>query len=182
MIPKNGAKRELGRIVASRIFTEPGKSDRKVIAYLGTPRRHPRYVWECPFLIEGIGKPEIRSVGGGDSLQALLLAIGIVKKCIEESDVEYVWMGSRELGTGLPVELSPHGRSFEERVRLLIERESKRAWEEKFKTAQVAIKKREGVLTASKQALARWESDLKAWNPAQSVRRRASPKLRKSKR
>jgi hypothetical protein len=182
VIPKNGAKRGLGRIVASRIFTEPGKSDRKVIAYLGTPRRHPVFVWECPFLIEGIGKPQIRSVGGADSLQALLLALKGIKGYLDQTDVEWVWMESRDLGTGIPLQVPLHGRSFEERVRLLIERESKRAWEGKFKTAQAAIKKREGALTASKQALARWESDLKAWNPAQSVRRRASPKLRKSKR
>ena len=53
MRPKNLAKRGLGRIIARRIFEEAGKSDRKVTVYLGTPRRHPKYVWECPFLMKG---------------------------------------------------------------------------------------------------------------------------------
>jgi hypothetical protein len=180
MVSKSGAKGKLGRVIARRIFTEAGKPDRKVIVYLGTPRRHPRYIWECPFLIEGIGKPEIRSVGGGDSLQALLLAMQRIKQCIEQSEVEYLWMGWSELGTGIPLQVPPHGRSFEERLRPLIERESKRFWEAKFKSAQVAIKKHEGELTAGKQALARWKSDLKAWDPAQSAHQRgASSKVQK---
>jgi len=178
--PKNGTKRGLGRIIARRILTEPGKSDRNVTVYLGTPRRHPKHVWECPFLIEGIGKPEIRSVGGADALQALLLAIGSIKEDIEQSDVEYLWMGSKELGTGIPLQVPPHGRSFEERLRPLLERESKRFWEAKFKGAQAAVQRREDELGASKRALARWESDLKAWNPAQpDQRRNASSKLGK---
>jgi hypothetical protein len=177
---KQGTNRRLGRIVARRILTEAGKSDHEAIVYLGTPRRHPRFVWECPFLIEGIGKPEIRSVGGADALQALLLAIKGVKGYLDQSGVEWLWMGSRELATGIPLQAPLHGRSFEERVRLLIERESKRASEAKFKSAQIAIKKREGALRANNRALARWKSDLKAWDPAQSAHEHgASSKLRK---
>ena len=135
-------------------------------------------MWECPFRIEGLGKSEVRSAAGADQLQALLGAIASIKYCLDESGVEYVWMNWRDLGSGIPLQVESKGRRFEQRIRLLIERETKRTWERDLKGRQAALTLSAARLQVTGEALARWEKDLSAWNPANSASERKSKKAK----
>jgi hypothetical protein len=176
MISKRETKQHLGRIVARRILNDAAKPDRTVTILLGTPRPHARYIWECPFLIEGLGKSEVRSAGGADQLQALLGAIASIKYCLDQAGVQYVWMNWRDLGSGIPLQVHPNGKRFEQRIRVLIERETKRTWERDLKKRRRALALSAAKLNITRRALARWEKDLKAWNPSESAREPALPK------
>ncbi len=83
-------------------------------------------MWECPFLIEGLGKPQIQNIGGADALQALLLAIEGVRVALEKTGDRYIWLDiDPEFGSGIPGYIpTDYGRQFEARINLVIEREA----------------------------------------------------------
>ena len=176
MIAKRETKQHLGRIIARRVLNQVSKPDSKITILLGTPRAHPRYVWECPFRIEGLGNSEVRSAAGADQLQALLDAIASIKYCLDESGVEYVWMNWRDLGSGIPLQIESKGRRFEQRIHLLIEREAKRAWERDPKGRQAALTLSAARLQVTGETLAKMGEHLSAWNPADSASERKSRK------
>lgn len=124
------ARVNIGRVVASRTFTQQNGRTRKVKVSIGLPRRLLRASWECRFLIEGIGAPIVGRAGGVDTLQALLQAVEGVRVNLEQTGHCFVWLNAKD-GLGIPflIPLS-HGKSLEDRVRKLIAKDLAE-WEEK---------------------------------------------------
>ncbi len=81
---KGREKSEPRRVIASRVLNEIG-SLREISVSFEEPQQRPRGHWECRFLIKGLGRPQIRTVGGGDSLQALLLAVEGARLTLDKS-------------------------------------------------------------------------------------------------
>jgi uncharacterized protein DUF6968 len=73
---------------------ETGTGIEDVTVSIGMPRRRPKGNWECPFLIEGLGKAKIQRVGGVDALQALLLAVEGARVALDKSGAGHM-AGSR---------------------------------------------------------------------------------------
>jgi len=51
------------RVIASRVLNEIGGSLREIEISFEKPQQTPRGNWECRFLIEGLSRPQIHSVG-----------------------------------------------------------------------------------------------------------------------
>ena len=83
-VRKGREKSEPRRVIASRVLNEIG-SLREISVSFEEPQQRPRGHWECRFLIKGLGRPQIRTVGGGDSLQALLLAVEGARLTLDKS-------------------------------------------------------------------------------------------------
>jgi hypothetical protein len=178
-MPKKSGKPGLGRVVARRVLTTTGSGIAEVTISIGAPRRSNFGRWDCSVLIEGLGKPRLQSVEGGDSLQALLLAIGITRFNLDQTGNRFQWTDP-ESGSGIPRQVpTQYGRAFEERVNLLIEREAKRISEAKLKrntldirACEAELKQRKELIEALETALQRrkaaavnWEANLKNWRP-----------------
>lgn len=184
---KGREKPELRRVIASRVLNETGGSLREIEVSWEKPQRKPRGNWECRFLTKGLGEPQIHSIGGADSLQALLLAVEMARVTLDKTGSHFTWLETDpdKSGTGIPRYIPMHqGPRFEARVNLAIERESKRYFQGRLKTrkANIAafeaeIRQRrevlgmlEAVLERRKAGVAAWEDDLKKWKP-EKIRR-----------
>jgi len=182
---------ELGRVIARRVLTntDPGIGD--VTVSIGAPRRHPKGNWECPFLIEGLGKAKIQGAAGADGLQALLLAVEGARVTLDKIGTGYTWLETDpdKAGTGIPRYIPMHmGPRFEARINLAIERESKRhyqtmlssrkanvaAFEAEVKERREALAALEAALTRRKAQASQWEAELnKKSKPARRAQWRA---------
>jgi len=165
----------IGRVFASRILTDQNSPDRTITVSIGVPRRDGSN-WECPFLIEGLGKREVVTAGGVDSLQALVGAIGRARTILDEEGQSIVWF---DAWPGIPSILPAGiGKKVEGRIETLIEREFKRRSETKFREYKAEVLKAEAVLKGTvpttnrarklkkqKDHLARWEKNLRDWKP-----------------
>jgi hypothetical protein len=173
------AKSELGRVVARRILTATGAGIAEVIISIGIPRASSFGRWKCSLLLEGLGAPRLQSVEGGDSLQALLLAIGIARFDLDRTGYKFHWTDP-DSGCGIPLQVPTHyGRAFEERVNLFIERDAKRIleagvrrrrvdirrWEHELKKRKNLLAAMEAAIERSKAALTRREENLRNWQP-----------------
>ena len=185
---KGREKSEPRRVIASRVLNEIGGSLREIAVSFEEPQRRPReHYWECRFVIKGLSRPEIHSVGGADSLQALLLTVEGARVTLDKTGRRFTWLETDpdKAGTGIPRYIPTHrGPRFEARVNLAIERESKRDWQRILKTrkANIAafeaeIRERREVLAMLEAALERrkvaaaaWEGDLKKWKPEKTRR------------
>lgn len=180
-------KSEPHRVIASRVLNEIGGSLREISVSIEKPQRTPRGNWQCRFLIKGLGRPQTHSLGGGDSLQALLLAVEGARVTLDKTGSRFTWLETdpEKAGTAIPRYVPMlRGPHFEARVNLAIERESKRDFQRILKTrkANIAafeaeIGERREVLAMLESALERrkagaaaWEADLKKWKPEKNRR------------
>ncbi|WP_143070449.1 hypothetical protein [Luteibacter sp. UNC138MFCol5.1] len=95
---------ELGRVIASRSF----ESERGSIELLiGLPRPYDDGTdYFCPFQLRGIGDEKVRSAGGVDALQALILGIDRAAMYLsgtpEVRDGRLTFLGNLGIGFGPP--------------------------------------------------------------------------------
>jgi hypothetical protein len=94
-------------VIAERIFQRADGQD--VRAIVGRPHEAERpheagSVWACEFQIIGIGHDEVYSLSGGDSLEALQLALGMMVVQVEsyQRDCGLTLMGDEQLGLMKP--------------------------------------------------------------------------------
>lgn len=76
---------ELGEVIAERELTfESEAGTRAVFLRFGRPVRGPEEndPWWCPTQVEGLDSSKVRSIGGSDSMQALLLAAAFARKVL----------------------------------------------------------------------------------------------------
>jgi phage baseplate assembly protein W len=127
--------------------------------------------------IKGLNKAHRHRVRGGDSLQALLLAIEEARYKLEEDGERFVWLDIEpDYGSGLPRFIpTGMGPRFDQRIEIAIERESRRVWEARFKDRKADTDafgkelEQRGKILAGMQAslerrkivLADWDKDLR---------------------
>lgn len=70
---------DIGDVIATRKYQQDRKS---VILRIGRPVVEDE-VWLCPWSIDGIDEPTVIRTGGIDSLQALTLAIDMIRARLE---------------------------------------------------------------------------------------------------
>jgi hypothetical protein len=69
--------RDIGEVIASRDLTLD--QSKKVTILMGKPRCFPEPVgWICPYQKIGVGLNHVKNAYGGDSVQALILALSMV--------------------------------------------------------------------------------------------------------
>lgn len=82
--------------VARRVLRVVGSPERTVVVSLGAPTLdlEPDFpgVWGCPISIEGIAGMGADRALGEDSLQALLLAVELVRRKLDESGLVLAWL------------------------------------------------------------------------------------------
>src|ERR1700730_17398748 len=149
---RRGSKRErrsaLGRLFSLRILSEQGVVGRKIVVSIGLPRPDPLKGgdWECPFLIEGVGKSEVQRAFGVDSLQALIIAIRGIRAGLEQTGRNLFWLDP-EIGADIPLTVpTTWGKQLVERGRLAIDRETVRVWRARIKTRDAKIRAEEAKL------------------------------------
>jgi hypothetical protein len=80
--------------VAGRRIVKRFSTEEEVSITLGIPKEVGRDRWECLLEIKGLEKAHRHRVTGGDSLQALLLAIEEARRKLEEDGDHFVWWTS----------------------------------------------------------------------------------------
>jgi hypothetical protein len=137
---------DLGRPIARRTLTEDGVTGREIVISIGLPRPYRLSEsgdWECPFLIEGIGEPNVETARGVDSLQALILAIEGLRVRLEQTGRNFVWLDPN-MGVDIPLYVpSVYGKRLVERVSRAIEREIVRVWRARIKKSWAKIRTEE---------------------------------------
>jgi len=127
--------------------------------------------------IKGLNKAHRHRVRGGDSLQALLLAIEEARYKLEEDGERFVWLDIEpDYGSGLPRFIpTGMGPRFEQRIDIALERESRRVWEARFKDRKAdtdafekELEQRRKILEGMQASLERrkivladWDKDLR---------------------
>ncbi len=110
--------RASGPVVAERYFDLDGRA-KAVRVRIGKPRRDPKTGnhW-CTFAVSGLGRGLGFKVWGGDSLQALQLAIRAAGELLRDEGHGLSWCGDADLGFArtLPTFLSLPAQSRIERV------------------------------------------------------------------
>jgi len=145
----------MGRIIASRVLTEENARDSKITITIGAPRRVEADHWLCSYLIQGIVESDIHYGYGVDSLQSLLVALGGVRRDLEQTERHFIWFGD---GHGIPRQVPTYyGREFEQRVERAIERESKRVWLSRLRVRKAEIAAAEARLMVLKKGTSRWK-------------------------
>jgi hypothetical protein len=175
----------LGRVVARRILSEQGVVGREIAVSIGLPRpdRSKKGDWECPFLIEGVGKSKVQKAFGIDSMQALIEAIQGLRVNLEQIGRPLFFLDP-EFGTDIAINVpTSWGKKLVERVRLAIEREIVRVWRGKIKAGRAKIRAEEAglktqrkvsstvkrELAQGKKHLQDWERDLDKLKPGWSI-------------
>jgi hypothetical protein len=139
---------DLGEVIARRMLSEQGVVGRKIVLSIGLPRPDPLKGgdWECPFLIDGVGKSEVQKAFGVDSLQALIIAIQGIRVGLEQTGRNFFWFDP-EIGPDIPVNVpTVWGKQLVKRVRLAIEHETVRVWRARIKTGKAKIRAEEAEL------------------------------------
>ncbi len=79
---------EIGNAIAVRKLSFKARRGRgrSVLVTIGQPVRQPgatsREPWWCPFEISGLGRPELSSAAGEDSVQAMVLALRAIEAAL----------------------------------------------------------------------------------------------------
>jgi len=184
-VSKNERRSDLGRVIARRILSEEGVAGRKIVISIGLPRPDllKGGAWECPFLIEGIGKSEVQKAFGVDSLQAHIIAIQGIRVGLEQTGRNLFWLDP-EIGADIPLTVpTTWGKQLVDRVRLAIERETVRVWRARIKTRKTKIRaeqaelRRQGTepgkivkaLAERKTHLQQWEAEIDDLKPGWSI-------------
>jgi hypothetical protein len=146
MKKKRSQQSDLGRPIARRTLAEDGVSGRKIVISIGLPRPYrlsKNGDWECPFLIEGIGKSKVETACGVDSLQALILALTGLRVRLEQTGRNFFWLDPN-MGVDIPLYVpTVYGKRLVERVSLAIEREILRVWRARIKKSWNKIRAEE---------------------------------------
>ncbi len=108
----------LGTVIASRTL-QRGTDD--VVVRLGQPRRSGKD-WLCAFQIRGLGDDAAKRVYGVDSMQALQLAIEVIRATLLARGDDLAWLDLPDVGfgRGVPVFL---GKRRVARLNRAIDRE-----------------------------------------------------------
>jgi len=121
---------ESGLIIARREFTDANHPGRQIIVSLGLPKRVSSDEWQCGVRIDGLdARPISKQISGVDSLQALLLALQLLRLSLKHSPCR---LARPEFGipcpTGdIPLQVPTYlGEEFDERIEQLIKREAPR--------------------------------------------------------
>jgi hypothetical protein len=98
--------RALGIVIAERTlrFDRPRRRPAAICVRFGRPVRAPRPErgdpWWCPVQISGLGKRQLETIAGEDSLQALILALEFASRVLpveaERAGGHLQWLGERE--------------------------------------------------------------------------------------
>ena len=179
---RKGSPKSPHRVIASRLLKEVGSLHEIEVSF-GEPRPDSRGIWGCRRLIKGLGKPQSHIEKGGDSLQALLLAVEGARATLEKTGRVFTWFDETDpdkAGTGIPRYIPMfQGPRFEARVNLAIEREFKRNSQSllrnrkaNFSAFEAEVKERRELLAVQEETLAKlklradeWEENLKNWKP-----------------
>lgn len=182
---KNRNRADLGRIVARRILTDPDDPGGRVVVSIGLPRRDPlskHRDWECPFLIQGLGKSTVQRAFGVDALQALILAIQGIRANLDYGGQKLFWLDPK-VGTDIPQYVpTTWGRELQDRIAVAIERETVRAWRTTIKSRRAEIRAEEKrmrqqgtnrpkvaqALAKKKRVLDDWEAKIQNLKPGWS--------------
>jgi len=173
---EKSAKKQ-GATVAAHRVVKRWSTGEEVSITLGIPTEVSDERWECLLEIKGLEKAHRHRVRGGDSMQALLLAIEEARCKLEEDGHRFVWVDlAPEYGSGLPRFIpTGMGPRFEQRIEIALERESRRVWEARFKDRKAdtdvferQLEQRAKILAGMqaslerrKTVLADWDKDLK---------------------
>ena len=79
-----------GTVVAARHLVTVD-DERPVTVELGVPRRRRTGEWACPYRIRGLGRARSRQAFGEDSIQALHLALELVRLELEPFRAQLAW-------------------------------------------------------------------------------------------
>jgi hypothetical protein len=159
--------------VAGRRIVKRWSTGEEVSITLGIPKEVSHERWECLLEIKGLNKAHRHRVRGGDSLQALLLAIEEARYKLEEDGERFVWVDlAPEYGSGLP-RFIPIGMGprFDQRIEIALERESRRVWEARFKDRKAdtdafekELEQRRKILEGMQASLERRKTLLADWD------------------
>ncbi|MGH2608961.1 MAG: DUF6968 family protein [Tepidiformaceae bacterium] len=84
----------LGAVIATRELTIHGpKGARRVVLRIGKPRRQGTGAWACPFRIAGLGRQGVDRAYGEDAVQALQLALEVIRIQLDTSERSVTWLG-----------------------------------------------------------------------------------------
>jgi len=85
--------------VAERSF-ELAAPAKELIVRIGRPTRHGSRDWVCSVHVVGLDEPETSEAYGEDSLQALLMALSMLRARLTSSQVRWgiSWLGDADLG------------------------------------------------------------------------------------
>lgn len=120
--------RGLGREVARRTLVWTDGRKGKVIVRIGIPVETGEYEWACPCVISGIGLHGWRRMFGVDSLQALLMAVEVVRVRLAPHRDKLTWFEGGEPGDTGITKFAPYGCgvALTKRIERLIEQETLR--------------------------------------------------------
>jgi hypothetical protein len=101
MSPKR-ARPAIRDVIAERVFQRADGRDVKV--EVGRPWEVRKGEWECEFRVLGVGHSKVYSLPGGDSLEALQLALGMMTAQVESYQQEHglTFMGGSYLALMKP--------------------------------------------------------------------------------
>jgi hypothetical protein len=113
------------RTIASRRLTLV-PSGRPVLVELDAPVRRGTGEWACTWRVRGIGRARTGRALGEDSLQALQLALTVVRRALEPFADRLTWTGEPgELGLPEPIP-DYFGGEFRRRLERLVQLETER--------------------------------------------------------
>lgn len=148
-------KAGLGHLIATRLLAEEKTPGLHVTVKIGEPRQLLADEWRCPFSIEGIVESGVRFAGGVDALQALILAISGVRHYLEQTGRHFTWLGD---DNGVPLQVTnDYGKTFEKRVRKLIDRAEKQFQLRRIRIRKTEIARAEARLKALKKSASRYQ-------------------------
>lgn len=122
------AKPRVANPIADRRLSVAGAPGREIVITVGKPRPAPEpETWACSYLVEGLPNVRRRVAYGGDSLQALQMAIEGARQVLLSSGLVLVWDGGEPGEIGLPRSIPTfEGSGFREKIEQYIERELKK--------------------------------------------------------
>ena len=84
--------------IVTREFSVAG--ERRALLRIGKPAEHPAGDWICPFQVTGLGDERVYEAAGVDGLQALLMALQMVRAQLEplRRSGRIRWMDGDDLG------------------------------------------------------------------------------------
>ena len=94
---------DLHDVIAERELEAGDGRPGGVTVRLGRPAPDPEGDWSCPFQVVGIdGRAEVYAAYGVDALQALVLAIQMIRAQLGSAQARHglTWLGGDDLGLG----------------------------------------------------------------------------------
>ena len=140
---RSSSRVAIGQVVARRELTDVRGPKRRVVVSVGLPRQVSTDEWQCTASVDGLeARPILKNTHGVDSLQALMLAVELLRKWLKESHCDLVWPDD---GTPCPAGDIPHqvpmyfGEEFVDQVEQLTKREGPRFMDNHFKMLRAHV-------------------------------------------